>query len=409
MDIASQHLKNRIDLSGRPEKLLAHKLREVLPHLAQCRGRKSLEQSDVFQRNREEIEAALSGCEYGFYNEEPTTARPKKFYRAVFWNLSGELNYDCLLDAVKNHPILRKADFFLFSNADIGMARTRNANFVRSLALDLQYNYVFACSHLYLEGHPKIPGVPNEYGMVGQAVMTPHSPTWFYTIPLPPEVDPLKREIKRIGAEKALVVGVGLPDFNLNLVSLRLDSGSSPRQRGRQVGRVLDGLSPEILDVPLLIGAGLNTTTYDSRHAVPQFFSFFNKIVRGYDYISEEHHTYPERYFERHVFGKFGKAGLRYEDVNESGAPTIHCPFEDLEVQRGLGKRASHMMVRAVRKFFYHGPEQIALKTDWFVANHLIKPSSQPQAERPKVLSNLYHESQVISTHHPIVLDFEVV
>jgi hypothetical protein len=408
MDNASLYLKCRVDLSARPERLLTHSLQDVLPHLRGFRSLKALYASDMYARHKEEIETALSGCEYGFYNEEPTTARPKRFYRAVFWNLSGELNYECFLEAVKNHPILRKADFFLFSNADIGMGRTRNANFVRSLALDLQYNYVFACSHLYLQSHPKVKDVENLYGITGQAILTPHSPSWFYTIPVASLVDPLKREVKRVGCEKALVVQVPLPGANLHLVCARLDSSSSPRQRARQMRMVLGGISPEVQDAPLLFGGGLNTTTYNSRHAVPQFFSFFNKVVRGYDYICEEHHTAPEKYFDKRVFDRLRAAGLGFDGVNEIGAPTVHCPFEDLEVQGGFGKRVSHMMVRFIRKFFYHGPEQIALKVDWFAANGHVKPSTQPQAERPKVLSNLYHESEVISTHHPIVLDFEM-
>ena len=37
-----------------------------------------------------------------------------------------------------------------------------------------------------------------------------------------------------------------------------------------------------------------------------------------------------------------------------------------------------------------------------------VRPSSQPHAERPKVLSNLYHGNEQITTHNPVVLDFEL-
>lgn len=364
--------------------------------------------SPIYAELGEEMENIVNGFEHGFYNDEPTTARPKKFYRAVFWNLEGEFNYRHLLDVIKNHPVLRRADFFLLANADVGMGRSQNANVVRSLALELNYNYVFTCSYLHLNLHPLVTFAPNELGLVGQAVMTPHPLAAFETVAIDPLADTMCREVKRIGCEKALIVRVALPYTDLDVVCAKLDSGSSPRRRARQIDAMFSRIGLKHKNQAVLCGAGLNTTTYDSRHAVPQFFSFFNKVLRGYDYICEEHHAFPEKYFDRRVFDAFERAGFHYADLNETGVPTLHCPFEELEVQGCIGKKISHMMVGLIRRFFYHGPEHLGLKVDWFSGNAPIRPSVQPQAEKPKVLANLYHDSQRISSHHPIVLDFEI-
>lgn len=398
-----------VDLTHRREKLLTHRLRDYLPAIRAHHSLKSFRASELYAAIKSDLDAIIFGHEYGFYNEEPTGSRAKKFYRAVFWNLSGEVNYDSLLDVLKNHPILRKTDFFLFAGADIGMARTKNRNIVRSLAIELSCNYAFACSHLYVMPHPKLPGSENHYGLVGQAVMTPHPLKSFVTIPLKSSVDPFRRETKRLGHEKAIVARVALPNLDLNVVCAKLDTSSSPRQRARQIKTIFAGAAHDLIDYPLLFGGGLNTTTYDSRHAVPQFFSFFNKVVRGYDFICEEHHPHPEKHFDRKVFDALMDFNLRYGDMNELGVPTFHCPFEELEVQGHKEKMLSHMMVKTLTRYFYHGGGELAFKTDWFAANARVRPSSLPQAERPKVLANLYHDTAPISTHDPIVVDFEVV
>lgn len=397
-----------IDLTSRREKLLTHRLWDFLPAIRAHQSLKSFRTSELYSHIRSELDDVIFGHEYGFYNDEPTTGRAKKFYRAVFWNLSGEVNYDSLLDVLKNHPILRKTDFFLFAGADIGMARTQNRNIVRSLAMELSCNYAFACSHLYVMPHPKLPGTQNHYGLVGQAIMTPHPLKSFVTIPLKSLVDPFRREAKRIGHEKAIVVRVALPHQDLNIVCSKLDTSSSPRQRALQMKSIFAGAAHDLVDYPLLFGGGLNTTTYDSRHAVPQFFSFVNKVVRGYDFICEDHHSHPEKHFDRRVFDVFKNFNLHFDDVNELGMPTFHCPFEELEVQGHKEKMLSHMMIKALTRYFYHGGKQLAFKTDWFAANARVRPSGSPQAERPKVLANLYHDTAPISTHDPIVVDFEV-
>lgn len=396
-----------INFSNNSEKLLSHRLQSHLPLFAKFHSSKELNKYPLYQESDKQIEDILNGCEYGFYNSEPTSILPKKFYRAVFWNLSGKVNFTHLMDTLKSHPILRRADFIIFSHADIGMLRTENRNVVRSLALELSYNYVFATSYLYLDRPGSLKKGKDQFGIAGQAIMTPHPLTGFCTFDLPPVIDPMKRSPKRLGQEKALLVKVEMGLSDINLVSLRLDSGSSPRQRHKQVSHIIQKLNP-YLDSPLLIGGGLNTTTYNSRHALTQFFSFLNKVMRGYDYICEKHHTHPEAYFEKRLFELIQNSGFTFHDLNEIGQGTWDSHFEDLEVQGHWEKKISHMMTKTLKKFFYHGPsDHLSLKVDWFLGNQKIKASSQPQAERPKVLSNLFHES-LISTHHPIVLDFEI-
>lgn len=401
--------KNSGDVKRHSEKLLVHHLHEALPLFNRFVGLRTLQRSPLYQKVKPDIDEILYGTECGLYHDEPTTATPKKFYRAVFWNLSGELNYESFLDVMKNHPILSRADFFLFSDADLGMARTQNRNLVRSLALELNHNYVFATSYLYLNSYSQGVSATNQQGLVGQAIMTPHPITRFVSIPLPGSIDPLQREMKRLGSEKALLVEIKLPQQPLQLICTKLDSSSSPAQRASQLKSLLHTLHSMNLTQPQLMGGDFNTTTYNSRHAIPQFFSFLNKIVRGFDYICEEHHAYPERYFDKAVFQAFEKYGWHYQDLNNLGKTTMSCSFADLEVQGRFEKTLSHIMVKTLQRFFYHGPEHLALKVDWFAGTAKIVPSAQPQAETPQVLSNLYCDKNHIASHYPVVLDFEMI
>lgn len=346
----------------------------------------------------------MHGVEYGFYGDN-TFPQRKKFFRVVYFNLAGEIPYASLVETLKSHPILGMADLYFFMNTDIGAARTGNINLVRSLALEMSYHYIFAPNYFLLD---QTDVSMNHHGLLGHAVMSRFPFEEFQVYPMGNSNDPMQSVSRRLGMPRAMFAKMATPEGGLNILLFSLEPISSPRQRARQIEKLLKHYEKLPEKIPLLLAGDWQTTNYNTRNAARLFMSFLNKIIRGFDYIAEEHHPHPELYFERRVFHYLNRIGLDYENLNQMGLPTWHCRFEDLEVKGGLSLKVANAMIRLIKKYFYHGPEQISLKTDWLAGSHHIVPSEEPQAERPKILPNHYSGGTIITKHHPMVLDFEL-
>lgn len=383
------------------EKLLTHRLQRFFPELSRFSSTRALKSSALYQQIRGEIEGCLNSVEYGFYGE--TRDSKKKFYRTVLFNLSGEIPYRTLYDVLKHHPILSQADFYFFIHADLGMARTDNQNLIRALALEFSYHYVFAPSYLSL-----MPDEKNQFGLVGHAVMSRFPIESFQILPMTTSVDAMKLSKKCFGSPKALFAKIRLQEKDLSLLCLNLDPASSSHRRVRQMVRVLRSYDKSKHKNPILLGGEWNTTTYNTCSALNFLLSYLNKILRGFSYISEEHHPFPERYFDRTLFENLKKIGLHFEDLNQIGKPTVHRKFFELETPSGFSRNFVHKVINRLQRFAEKRYQDFSLKTDWFAGTENIVPSSQPEAERPKVLSNVYGGGALLTRHHPLVLDFEI-
>lgn len=389
-----------------PEKLLTHKLKNHFETLAGFSSTKALARSNLFKEIKNEIEDVIFGIEYGFYND--SGRQQKKFLRAIFFNLSGDIQYRTLYDVLKNHPILSRGDFYFFTNTDIGMTRTGNLNLVRSLALELSYNYVFSPSYLHLLRPSSSVQTQNQFGLVGHAIMSRYPICGLQTLPLDSTFDTMQSKNKRLGMPKSLLLQVEIGDEKLSLLLANLDLHSSSRQRFGQLKKIVHPYTNLIQNTPFLLAGELNTTTYNARNSLSLSLSFLNKALRGYDYIIEEHHSYPERYFDRRLFQFLQKQGLQFSDFNQLGRPTIHCDLEDFLLKGKWKTGVMPFLKNYLLKKGKHQTDPISLKVDWFLGNAQIVVSTDPQAEKPKVLSNLYSGGSVFTKHHPLVLDFEL-
>lgn len=390
--------------TGQSERVLSHRLLPYFAELAKFDSLPKLFKSPLWTEVGPKVIDCLGGVEYGFYGDAAPLSR-KRFLRAVYFNLNGEVSYDTLLETVRTHPILGSADVYFFVNADIGMARSGNVNMVRSLALEMSCHYVFVPTHFVMDDD----GVgANKLSITGLSVLSRFPVSEFQVYPMMTATDPLRGKNKKLGAPKALFVKIATPHAPLNVLLFSLDAISSPRFRARQMQSVLSHYEKLKMEIPLLVAGSWQTTNYNTRTSWRLFMSFLNKIVRDFDYIATEHHAYPERFFERRLFRYLEKIGLDFENFNQAGSATWHCRFEDLDVKRGLSLKVANSMIRMIKRFFYHGPDKIALKTDWFAASSQVVVSEDPQAEKPKVLPNHYSGGTIITQHHPMVLDFEL-
>ncbi len=395
------------DVDFHTEKVLTHQLMPELEKLVQFKSEHDLVRSTVFKALQDEIQNTLFGYEYGCYSDE-REAPLKPHYRAVLWHLENGKNDKGILETLRNRALLSRADIYFFPAVDIGMARSGNHNAVRDLAIELGYNYFFVTSYLNLNAiDPDYPEpTPNKLGLEGNAIMTRLPISNLRVIPVHEQTDLMQGRVKKIGCQKALLADLILSENKkITIVCVNLPENTSPGQRARSMKRILHKIKKEGGSHPVLLAGDLKTSAYDTRGPWAFFMSLMNKTYRGLDYIIQEHHTAPEKFFEKKLFDSFHDAGFDYEALNEPGVGTFHSQLQGLLSSRFAG----HGPVKLLQKLLKKYDEQFSFKYDWFAGNHCIRASQRHQAERPKVITHLIHDGKPISAHDPVLLDFELV
>ena len=390
------------------ESLLTHQLKDYFEGLSHFKSRGALKNSILYRGLKNEIQRVVGGIEYGFY-APPLPLEKKPFYRLVAWNLERGLEFDGILHVLKNHPELSKGDVYLFSETDIGMARTQNRNVARSLAQALGMNYFFSRSYLNLckgnsvENH--IEG-ENGLGLHGNAVLSRYPLENLRIVPLQNCKDKMKGDEKRIGCQKTLVAEGGFPFKKITVACVHLDAHSSQRQRGKQMKTVLSALREN--PHPVLLGGDLNTSSYNARHAFFAFCGFWFKVFHGADRVIENHYPYPYHFYDRHLFRRLREADMNYLDFNEPGVGTLHYTVEDMRgnylMQEVVPEWCRKVAENRLKK---HGGKA-SFKLDWFAARGLKPAGSQSGASPPKVIQQLKFGGRPVSDHDAILVDVDV-
>ena len=348
-----------------------------------------------------------NGVEYGFHNDDKNMPA-KKFYRVVFWNLSGKISYDSLLHLIKTHPIISRADIFCFAHSEIGMTRSGNRNIIRSIALEKSYNYVSSCSYLHLNRFMDSPEKPNQMGIEGLSILTKYPLSHFRLIPIRNTFDPMMGEDKKIGCEKALIADLTLGTQKLMLVAFQLDKFSSPKERAVQLESVLTELTEEEKKRPILLASDLQTTTYNTKSNTRFTFNLINKIFRGFEYIAKEHHLNPQLFFDKAVFERLAAHDFHYKDLNEMGKLSSQRPIAEFLQKTRWSHKFYKGILKILTTLFFSHHDLMSSRTDWFAGNALIQIPNEPNAEKPRVVENYSLADSEILTHTPLVLDFAI-
>lgn len=397
--------------SSQNEHLMSHRLISVIPFLRQFASTRKLSRSKIYAGIRKEVEDVLCGHECGFYAEAMRSTR-RPFVRAILWNLNNGHHYEGIIETLRNHPLISTADVLIFPGVDIGMPRTDFRNIARSLALEFGMNYAFVPSYLCVgacnESALDVSSARRALFLEGNAILSRRPIRHVRSLPLPVCRDPMKNSLKRLGSQKLLLVDLDLGGADMTLAAVHLDTFSSPRQRSRQLALVAREALKAAGDRPLLLAGDLNTCAFNTRFAFTMMCGFFNKILRGADYILEEHLPYPERHFDACVFEQMIRHGLNYESVNAIGAPTLPFKEENAALYDPVHELMPLWAQPILKKIMARYGGKAGFKPDWFVAGPRIRVSTHPQSERPKVISNLYFQNLPVSTHDAVLLDFEI-
>lgn len=386
------------------EKILTHRLGADLDKLSVFPSSRALNRSQIYKAMQQEISQVTYGYEYGFYADTQQTCQKKPFYRSVLWNMDHGIHYKGILDALRNRALVSQADIYFFPAVDIGMARSHNQDVVRSLAMELGYNYFFATSFINLPSENSPDGKKNALGLEGNAIMTRLPLSNLRILPLSNDSDPIQSPEKKIGCEKVILADVTTDHGVLTLVCINFLFATSKHHRTRHLKKIFKMLQARVQDTPILMGGDFKTTTYQCKNSFGFLLSLMNKIFRGYDYIMQEHHVHPQKYFDKGLFDEFMRAGFDYKLYNEMGHGSLHVPLEQLI----LDHTKPDNLVLLAKKIAAKHSSSMSFKTDWLVANEFVQVSESYQAERPKVIAHLFHDGKSVSSHDPVLLDFEI-
>jgi len=201
------------------------------------------------------------------------------------------------------------ADIVLLSEVDVGMARSGNRHTVADLAAALGTGYAFAVEFVELglgDERERLwhAGAANTHGYHGNAILSElaleapcrialdEGATWFL-----PGADPTQR---RLGGRMAVAARVaGTP---LWVVSVHLESASTPQLRAAQGHRLIAALDRLAPGAPMVIGGDLNTADLPRGDRLP------DRAMDRPDEIEP-------------LFAEMAAAGFRWQGANDA-APT---------------------------------------------------------------------------------------
>lgn len=397
------------------EQLIIHNLKPYFSELSQFQNSEELRASSIYQRLLPEIDKVVKGSEYRCVTNNQLTAKP--FYRAVAWNLERGIYCDEILNELKNNELLNKADLLLLTETDLGMARSKNRNIARELALALGMNYYFLPAYINLckgSGIEADFDGENEYALHGNAILSRYPMKDFQSIHLKNAKDKMRGKEKRIGNQQVLAATIEFPQGPIRAVCIHLDALSTQKQRQNQMISILDRL--EVPDnMPVLLGGDWNTSTYNSSKAFYAICGFWYRVFMGVGNVIKNHYPYPDRYFERGLFQQLKKYNYDYETCNELGAGTNHYSIDDFKKIRNLSDWVPKWCFAFIEWALRPHGGKCSLKLDWFASRNLRVVTANDKLQYngykaipAKVIQGIKYHDHEISDHDPISVDFMI-
>ncbi len=380
---------------------LTHNLNSFFPKLAEHHSSKDLRESELYKRLLPEIQKVLTSHEVGMF---ASPAKAKESYRAVTWNLERGICFEGIVETLKKNPILKEADLILAPETDLGMARSANRNIAQEIAKELKLNYFFGPTYINLAKGSGVEAEAKEENTLaihGNAIFSRYPMKDFHLIPLKNNKDKMRGKEKRLGHQQVLVATVEFPGQEVRVVCAHLDAHSSKRHRRDQMRTVLAYLK-KLPELPTLFGGDLNTTTYNSRHAVFAIYGFWVRVAIGPMFMIKKHYPYPDKLFERSLFRSLEKEGFDYKNFNAPGVCTLHYDVQDLKKMKNLRDWVPEWCFKFIEWALRKNQGKCSFKIDWFAGKNL-----QVIPQSPQVIGGIEYQGKEVSDHDAIVVDFK--
>ena len=418
--------------TGTPS-ILDHDLNQYFPELLKFESTPEMEASELYARIRHEVERVMNavvsesrpvGTSAGGQLAElsPTLTEPGvassatnwpaayaagSDITALAWNIERGIQFDGIVDALKNHEQLKDKDVLLLTELDYGMARSGNRFVARELASELKMNYAFAPVYIPLQkgsGVESDMSGENTKSIHGLAMMSPWPLKNVHTVPLPNGKDKMWGKEKRLGWLRALVADIEHPASEFRAVTVHLDVHCSRKHRQRQMRIILDHLAT-LPPLPTIIGGDWNTTTFNIQTSTHAILGYFRRIAMGIRHVAKNHFPHPDRYFERAMFADVEARGYEYRSFNEEGIGTLHYDMDSVKTNANL----SDWVPGWCFPLLFWAAEQVGGKVsgrlDWFAG----KGIEIAAGTKPQTVGNLVNDNgEPLSDHDAINLDFVI-
>jgi hypothetical protein len=164
----------------------------------------------------------------------------------------------------------------------------------------------------------------------------------------------------------------------------------------------LDALEPRL---PVLIGGDWNTTTHNASRALYSILGYVLRVLTGVRRALVRHYPYPDRWYERRLFGELEARGYDYKSLNVSGGCTLHYSIEDLAANENMAEWIPGWCFWFINRALEPQGGRCSLKLDWF-AGRGIRADAEDPDQGPGIVGNLASDTHRLSDHDPILLGF---
>ncbi len=378
-----------------------------------------MEASELYKQIRPEVERILNavvvsvppGVQGGDLSSRltspPATAGGTDSIRSLAWNIERGIQFEGILDALKNHDKLKNKDILLLTELDYGMARSGNRFVAKELAEVLNLNYAFAPVYIPLQ---KGSGIESD--MAGENTVSIHGLAMFsrfpmrnvHAVPLPNGKDKMWGKEKRLGYLRAIVADIEHPSGDFRAVTIHLDAHCSRSHRGRQIRIILDHLDT-LPPMPTLIGGDWNTTGFNSQSSTRAIMGYWRRVMMGPKNVALNHLPHPERFFEKRLFTSLEKRGYNFRDLNNIGAGTLHYDIGSMEKNTNLRDWVPEWCFPFIFWAAGRVGGKVSARLDWLAGKRIeVAPGTTPQT----IGDLIDAEGLPLSDHDAISLDFRV-
>jgi endonuclease/exonuclease/phosphatase family metal-dependent hydrolase len=393
-----------------PPSVLDHDLEKWFPELLRFESTKEMEASDLYARIRPEVGRILNAIvheDLAPVQAQRADASGQRTVRALAWNIERGSRFEGIADALRNHESLRDKDLLLLTELDYGMARSGNRFVARELARELELNYAFAPVYIALQKGSGVESAikgENTRSLHGLAMFSKYPLKNVHAVPLPNGKDKMWGKEKRLGHLRALIADIEHPAGMFRAVTIHLDAHCSRAHRRRQMKIILDHLDT-LPALPTLLGGDWNTTTFNSQNATRAILGYWRRVFMGPKRVATKHLPYPERFFERRLFGELESRGYDYKTLNEIGAGTLHYQIESIEKNTNLRDWVPEWCFPFIFWAARRVGGKVSGRLDWFAGKEI----RIAEATLPRTVGDLYDaEGLPLSDHDAIALDFRL-
>ena len=354
------------------EEVYAEVRREIQPRmrpLARCRSTAELMAHPVYRSMSSAVDRALSTAHIADFRREEAPARRR--YRVLAWNIERGSQLEAQLEAFGSHPYLKECDVLLITEADAGMARSRNRMVAETLARELGMAQVFAPCYIALgkgSGVERDVEGDNQFGLHGNALLSRYPIRDVRLVPLANGIDKMAHREKRLGRQTAIAARIEFPDLSIETACVHLDANSTQRHRRLQMRSILESLGS---DTPVALGGDWNTSTYDTSHALWAILGFWRRVMMGVDHVIRTHYLHPERWVDRSLFRMLERRGFEYRLSNRLGEYTAYYDVSDPRYFRNLGEWVPEWCFAFIRWALRNHGGRCPMKLDWFATRGL--------------------------------------